>query len=126
VSHSLRTAVTLLFSVRLDSNTLIHSRRKSDPDLSFSTPQSFAVKILPALHSEGLGGAFVVQDFKSAKKPYFEPTFKILDPSAALAKLATVDSPNDIIVQKMLSVSKEQLEKQKSVRPSFTISLSSR
>lgn len=67
----------------------------------------------------------MVQDSKSARKPYLAPAFEVLDPSAAQAKLATVDSPNDSSAQEMLSVSKEQLEKQKSAKPSFAISFSS-
>jgi hypothetical protein len=109
----------------LSRHSLIGARRKSDPYLSFSPPESFAVKILPAHSLERLGGTFVVQDLKPARKPYSAPTFEVLDLSSAQAKLAIVETSNDGNAREMLAVIKKQLEKQKSVEPSPAISFSS-
>jgi hypothetical protein len=66
----------------------------------------------------------VVQDVKAARKPYRAPAFEVLVPSAAQAKLATVEASKDGSAQEMLSVSNKQLEKQTSIAQSATLSLS--
>jgi hypothetical protein len=67
---------------------------------------------------------FVVQ-VKAARKPYSAPAFEALDPSAAKAKLATVEGSEDGSARKMLSVAKKKLEKRKFVEPSPVLSFSS-
>jgi hypothetical protein len=67
----------------------------------------------------------MAQDFKAARKPYRAPVFEVLAPSAAQAKLATVEGLKDSSARKMLSASQKQLEKRQSEEPSPTLIFSS-
>lgn len=66
----------------------------------------------------------MVEDLKAARKAYRAPAFEVLDPSAAQARLVSVEASNDSSTQEMLSAVKGQLEKQKSAEPSPALSLS--
>ncbi|MGH9552439.1 MAG: hypothetical protein ACRD3W_23835 [Terriglobales bacterium] len=51
----------------------------------------------------------VVQDLKTAKKPYRAPALRIMEPAAAKAKLESRRQPQDAEARQMLSVLKHRL-----------------
>ena len=66
----------------------------------------------------------MVQDLRAARKAYSTPSFEILGPVAAKARLATVEAFQDSNAGEMLSVIEKQLEKPTSTGQSATLSLS--
>jgi hypothetical protein len=79
------------------------------------------------LHCETkVGGAIVVRDVKTPKKPYKAPSFEVLDINAAKAQLdAEITSKDDEDGRQMLSLIKRQLEEKKSTRDSASLNLDS-
>ena len=65
----------------------------------------------------------MIQDFKDARKVYGAPSFKVLDPAAAKAKLVAQKTPQDTNARKMLAEIENQLEKQPSGSLSVALSL---
>ena len=68
----------------------------------------------------------MVQGLKAARKAYSTPTFEVLEPAAAKAKLAKAEASQDVSTQEMLSAVKKQLEKPTFVGQSTTLSLSTK
>jgi hypothetical protein len=66
---------------------------------------------------------FLIQDLKATRKPYHTPSFQVLDPVAARAKLVAQKTPQDSNGRKMLAEIEIHMEKQPPEALSVALSL---